>query len=71
MKIRMTYDLAHRAATDAANARMRAAGRTHWNTVDAEVARRTLDRLYPVKVQLAEQALTHARIVHARAPFSS
>lgn len=45
--IAMTYDLAHAAGTDAANAQMKAQGREHWNRDDYDLAMQTLDRLYP------------------------
>jgi len=42
----MTYQLAHAAATDAANKAMRKAGRTSWNKADYNVAVRTFKKLF-------------------------
>ena len=41
----LTRDLAWAAATDAANASMRANGRKTWNRADARAARREFERL--------------------------
>ena len=51
--LKMTYKLAHAAGTDAANRNMRSEGRKVWNAEDAEIAAATLNRLYPVEVELA------------------
>ena len=51
----MTEDIARRAATDAANRSMRAAGRTRWGREDYDVACRELNRLWPeAPVRFAE-----------------
>jgi hypothetical protein len=43
----ITPDLAWRAATDAGNRAMRAAGRTHWSHDDYQTAIREFERLLP------------------------
>lgn len=43
----MTYELAMAAARDAANARMRKAGRTRWNRADYNCMVATFNRLWP------------------------
>ena len=45
MTIHMTPEIARAAGADAANARMRAAGRTAWNRADYNLAARTMNRL--------------------------
>ncbi len=47
MRVTMTYDLAMAAAKDAANARMRKAGRTKWNRADYNHMVRVFNRLWP------------------------
>jgi hypothetical protein len=42
-----TYELAMAAGKDAANARMRKAGRSKWNRADYNEACRTFNRLFP------------------------
>jgi hypothetical protein len=44
-RIPMTYDIARAVGTDAANARMRWAGRTAWDQEDYSLAVRTMDAL--------------------------
>ena len=51
-RITMTYQLAMAAGTDAANRRMRAAGRTKWNRADYSEAARTFNRLWPPDVDV-------------------
>ena len=46
-KVAMTEAMARGIATDAANARMRAAGRAVWNRADYNLAVRELNRLCP------------------------
>ena len=46
MRITLTLPLAYAAGMDAANRRMRAAGRTAWNLADHAVACRTIARLW-------------------------
>ena len=46
-RVRMTYEIAHAASTDAANARMRKAGRTKWSAGDYNEAVRVFNRLWP------------------------
>lgn len=43
----MTYHMAYAAAQDAANRRMRAAGRSVWNKADYNFAAKEFDRLWP------------------------
>lgn len=50
----MTYPLAMSAGRDAANRRMRAAGRTKWNRADYNAAVREFNRLYPKKQLLRD-----------------
>lgn len=54
--ITMTYKLAMAAGRDAANRRMRKAGRTKWTRGDYNEAARTFARLYSVSEYLAEHA---------------
>ena len=58
-RIKMTYDIAHRAAWDAGDRSMRKAGRKHWNEHDREVARLEMERLYPEEVEMREKARSH------------
>jgi hypothetical protein len=46
MRITMAYEIAMAAGRDAANARMRKAGRTKWNRADYNEAVRTFNRLW-------------------------
>lgn len=46
-RIQMTHELAHAAALDAANAHMRKAGRSVWNSDDSDAARATYHKLIP------------------------
>ena len=41
--------IAYAAAEDAANRQMRKAGRTVWSKTDLELAKATLERMWPVK----------------------
>jgi hypothetical protein len=43
----MTFELAHSAATDAANRQMRIAGRHAWNSDDSDKAAATFHKLQP------------------------
>jgi hypothetical protein len=43
----MTYELAMAASKDAANARMRKAGRSKWNRADYNEAVRVFNQLFP------------------------
>jgi len=43
-----TYEMAMAAACDAANKRMRKAGRIKWNRADYNLMCRTFDRLLPL-----------------------
>ena len=45
----MTYEIAMSAAKQAADVRMRAAGRTAWNRADYNEMVRTFNRLWPVR----------------------
>ena len=54
MRIKMTYALAMAVAKDAANDRMRNAGRTCWNEDDYNFMVETFDRLYPVSQHIAD-----------------
>jgi hypothetical protein len=45
--MRMTYQLAMAAATDAGNRNMKQAGRSKWNQADYNTAVRELNRLWP------------------------
>jgi hypothetical protein len=49
MKIKMTYELAHAAGMDAANARMRRAGRAKWNRADYNHCWEVFNRLFPMQ----------------------
>jgi hypothetical protein len=53
--MKMTYKLAHAAGMDAANARMRKAGRTKWNRADYNHCWAVFNRLFPVEMELAMQ----------------
>ena len=44
----MTYRIAYSLGLDAANRRMRQAGRISWNEEDAELAAATLNRYFPL-----------------------
>ena len=48
-KVAMTEAMARGIATDAANARMRAAGRGVWNRADYNLAVRELNKLRPAR----------------------
>lgn len=50
----MTYELAHRAAWDAGNVSMRAAGRTKWNEDDWNAMCAEFERLWPLERDLAQ-----------------
>lgn len=45
------YDLAARAARDAANMRMKAEGRRRWNRADWYEACRVFDEVYPAQMK--------------------
>jgi len=49
MALRMTYEIAHAAATDAANRHMQEDGRTKWNESDLDVLAAAFDRLWPME----------------------
>ena len=53
MKIKLTRDIAHAAAWDAATARMRHAGRKAWSRADYNLFVRTLNRLWPLENDLS------------------
>lgn len=50
----MTYDLAMACGQDAANTRMRKAGRKKWNRDDYNEAVRKFNALYPLDEHLAQ-----------------
>lgn len=52
--IRMTYALAMAAGQDAANERMRKAGRKTWNRADYNESVRVFNSLYPLEAHLAD-----------------
>jgi len=52
----LTRDIAWAAATDAANASMRAAGRKVWSEEDYNSACDTFDRLWPVEKDLYDRS---------------
>lgn len=54
-KLRMTYQIAHAVATDAANRNMRADGRSVWSVDDYAIAAETMERVYPVEQELRDQ----------------
>jgi hypothetical protein len=64
----LTEDMARAAGRDAANRRMRAAGRTVWNRADFNLAARTLSTLSPVGQALMErhEAEMRARVEGGR-----
>ena len=53
-RITMTYDIAHAAGTDAANASMRSRGLTKWDEACAFVAADTFDKLFDMKAELKD-----------------
>lgn len=56
--MQMTREFADAAARDAANARMRKAGRKAWNDADWNVAVRTFNRLWPLEAEFMSQGLS-------------
>jgi hypothetical protein len=60
----MDRELAMAAGRDAANERMRSAGRTAWSRADYNAAVRTFNRLYPIERELYDAGeLAYWRIV--------
>ena len=50
--MRVTYRIAHSLGLDAANQQMRAANRSAWNEQDAALAASTLNRFFPLCMEL-------------------
>lgn len=65
--IEATYAMAHAAARDAANRKMRAAGRTSWSRADYNEATRVFNKLYPAsKRNPAAGAIAVSEEFHGR-----
>lgn len=55
VRVRMTWDIAWAAATDAGNLSAKLAGRKVWNEDDYAVASSILSRLWPVEREIRDR----------------
>lgn len=64
-RLTMTYELARACGQDAADRRMRKAGRKHWDADDYNEAVRVFEELWPLEAQFVSQGMSHDEAARA------